>query len=36
MDFGHTDPKFTLPIGVAAEIDCDGKQFRLLESATIW
>jgi muramoyltetrapeptide carboxypeptidase LdcA involved in peptidoglycan recycling len=34
MDFGHTDPKFVLPIGVEAEIDCDGKQIRLLESAT--
>jgi muramoyltetrapeptide carboxypeptidase LdcA involved in peptidoglycan recycling len=36
MDFGHTDPKFTLPIGVAAEIDCDVRQIRLLESPTIW
>jgi muramoyltetrapeptide carboxypeptidase LdcA involved in peptidoglycan recycling len=36
MDFGHTDPKFVLPIGVAAEIDCDGKKIRLLESPTIW
>jgi muramoyltetrapeptide carboxypeptidase LdcA involved in peptidoglycan recycling len=36
MDFGHTDPKLTLPIGVAAEIDCDTKQIRLLESPTIW
>ncbi len=34
MDFGHTDPKFTLPIGVAAEIDCDAQQIRLLEPAT--
>jgi muramoyltetrapeptide carboxypeptidase LdcA involved in peptidoglycan recycling len=34
MDFGHTDPKLVLPIGVEAEIDCDGKQIRLLESAT--
>ncbi|MBV8807881.1 MAG: LD-carboxypeptidase [Acidobacteriaceae bacterium] len=36
MDFGHTDPKFTLPIGVAAEIDCDVRQIRLLESPTVW
>jgi len=36
MDFGHTDPKFILPIGVTAEIDCDGKQIRLLESPTTW
>ncbi|HEY3936638.1 MAG TPA: S66 peptidase family protein [Bryobacteraceae bacterium] len=35
MDFGHTDPKFTLPIGVTAEIDCDSQQIRLLEPATI-
>ena len=34
MDFGHTDPKFTLPIGIAAEIDCDTQQIRLLESPT--
>jgi muramoyltetrapeptide carboxypeptidase LdcA involved in peptidoglycan recycling len=34
MDFGHTDPKFTLPIGVAAEIDCDAQQIRLLEPPT--
>ena len=36
MDFGHTDPKFTLPLGVTAEIDCDARQIRLVESATIW
>ena len=35
MDFGHTDPKFVLPIGVAAEIDCEGKQIRLLELVKI-
>jgi muramoyltetrapeptide carboxypeptidase LdcA involved in peptidoglycan recycling len=35
MDFGHTDPKFTLPIGVMAEIDCDLRQIRLIESPTI-
>jgi muramoyltetrapeptide carboxypeptidase LdcA involved in peptidoglycan recycling len=35
MDFGHTDPKFTLPIGVAAEIDCDTREIRLTEPATI-
>jgi muramoyltetrapeptide carboxypeptidase LdcA involved in peptidoglycan recycling len=36
MDFGHTDPKFTLPMGVEAEIDCDRQEIRLLESPTIW
>lgn len=34
MDFGHTDPKFVLPLGVEAEIDCDSRQLRLLESPT--
>jgi muramoyltetrapeptide carboxypeptidase LdcA involved in peptidoglycan recycling len=33
MDFGHTDPIMTLPIGALAEIDCDKRQFRILESA---
>jgi muramoyltetrapeptide carboxypeptidase LdcA involved in peptidoglycan recycling len=36
MDFGHTDPKFILPIGAEAEIDCDRQQIRFLESPTIW
>ena len=36
MDFGHTDPKFVLPIGVAGEIDCEGKKICLLEPPTIW
>lgn len=36
MDFGHTDPKFVLPYGIEAEIDCDRQQVRLLESPTIW
>lgn len=31
MDFGHTDPKFILPIGVMAEVDPSKKRFRLLE-----
>ena len=35
MDFGHTDPKFLVPYGVEAEIDCDAEHVRLLESATI-
>ena len=35
IDFGHTDPKFIVPIGVEAEIDCDRQQIRLLESPTI-
>jgi muramoyltetrapeptide carboxypeptidase LdcA involved in peptidoglycan recycling len=32
MDFGHTDPVFTLPYGVIAEIDCDAATFSLTES----
>ena len=33
MDFGHTDPMFVLPLGVLAQIDCDKKQFAILENA---
>ena len=33
MDFGHTDPQFIVPLGVRAEIDCETKRFRLVESA---
>ena len=35
MDFGHTDPQFILPLGIAAEVDCRNKRFRLLEPAVI-
>ena len=35
MDFGHTDPMFVLPYGVKAEIDCDRKQFTILEGAVV-
>ena len=35
MDFGHTDPKLIVPLGVEAEIDCDRQQLRLLESPTV-
>jgi muramoyltetrapeptide carboxypeptidase LdcA involved in peptidoglycan recycling len=34
MDFGHTDPKFVIPYGVKAQIDCEARQIRFLESAT--
>lgn len=34
MDFGHTDPKFILPLGIEAEIDCDRRQFRFVEAPT--
>ena len=33
MDFGHTDPVFVLPYGLMAEIDCEKKQFSILENA---
>ncbi|HEY0382016.1 MAG TPA: S66 peptidase family protein [Candidatus Elarobacter sp.] len=32
MDFGHTDPIFTLPYGVEAELDCDATTLTLTES----
>ncbi len=31
MDFGHTDPVFTIPFGARAEIDCQNKKFSILE-----
>jgi len=31
MDFGHTCPVFTLPLGILAEIDLGNKSFSLLE-----
>lgn len=34
-NFGHTEPKWTLPLGVKAQVDLDNKQLKLLESATI-
>lgn len=35
MDFGHTDPMFTIPYGVKAEIDCINQTFSILENAVI-
>ena len=35
MDFGHTDPMFVLPYGIEAEIDCDRRQFAILEGAVV-
>jgi len=35
MDFGHTDPMMVLPLGLNARIDCDGRQFSILESAVV-
>ena len=33
MDFGHTCPTFTLPLGIRAEIDCDKQTFSIIENA---
>ncbi len=33
MDFGHTAPQFTLPLGVRARIDAGNQQFEILEAA---
>lgn len=32
LNFGHTEPKFILPYGATAEIDCTRKMFSILES----
>ncbi|WP_339226251.1 S66 peptidase family protein [Oceanobacillus sp. FSL K6-2867] len=33
MNFGHTEPKFILPYGVQAEINCDEASFSIIENA---
>jgi muramoyltetrapeptide carboxypeptidase LdcA involved in peptidoglycan recycling len=35
MDFGHTDPMMVLPMGMNARIDCDSRQFSILENAVV-
>jgi muramoyltetrapeptide carboxypeptidase LdcA involved in peptidoglycan recycling len=32
LDFGHTDPMFTIPYGVEAALDCDRQELRFLEA----
>ncbi len=32
LNFGHTEPKFVLPYGALAQIDCSKKTFSILES----
>lgn len=32
LNFGHTEPKFILPYGALAEINCDKQTFSILES----
>ncbi len=31
MDFGHTDPQWIMPLGIKAEINCEKKEFKLVE-----
>lgn len=33
LNFGHTEPKFILPYGRLAEIDCDQARFSIIENA---
>lgn len=33
MDFGHTAPQFTLPIGCRARIEAENKQFEIIDAA---
>ncbi len=33
MDFGHTDPTLTVPLGILAQIDCSNRKVTILESA---
>lgn len=33
LDFGHTDPKLTLPIGSRARVDCGARRLELVEAA---
>ncbi|WP_407270792.1 S66 peptidase family protein [Radiobacillus sp. PE A8.2] len=35
MSFGHTAPMFTIPYGAMAEIECEDKAFRILESGVV-
>ena len=35
LSFGHTEPKFCIPYGAMAEIDCENLSFSILESAVI-
>ncbi len=32
LDFGHTDPQFILPLGVATELNPLKKTFKLIEN----
>jgi muramoyltetrapeptide carboxypeptidase LdcA involved in peptidoglycan recycling len=32
LDFGHTDPMFTIPYGIVAELDCDRQELRYTDA----
>lgn len=33
MDFGHTAPQFTLPLGCRARIDGEQRRFEIIDAA---
>jgi muramoyltetrapeptide carboxypeptidase LdcA involved in peptidoglycan recycling len=33
MDFGHTAPQFTVPIGCCARIDAESQRFEVIDAA---
>jgi muramoyltetrapeptide carboxypeptidase len=35
MDFGHTSPQFTLPLGCRARIDGRNRRFEILDAAVV-
>jgi muramoyltetrapeptide carboxypeptidase len=35
MDFGHTSPMFTLPVGCRAAVDADRERFEIVEPAVV-
>jgi muramoyltetrapeptide carboxypeptidase LdcA involved in peptidoglycan recycling len=35
MDFGHTAPQFTLPIGCRARIDVKRQRFEIVDAAVV-
>lgn len=35
MDFGHTSPMFTLPIGCRAMLDTEAQRFAITEAAVL-
>ena len=35
MDFGHTAPQFTLPLGCRAYIDTRSQRFEIVDSAVV-